>query len=297
MNPDIDLICGLELDEVGVLEKGDSPDGEDWVMYGYASTPARDADQEMVIQKGLNLDPLLKGGWVNYDHDRSNIIGWPTVGEFRPHPNTNQQSLYVEYKLLKGVPMAKRVWDIAKALKANNAPRTLGLSIEGKKRAVSGKGTILKADVLGFAVCPYPKNPETLTGALMKGFVDPDSDDAPNQDIFLPTSISDSARVIADAIAKAVTTGTNIGGTTQTGGGSMRSEEMDKTVQHFEFQLPEEYIRERSKDLPEESQFALDFLTAESRKRDGKITKGEAVLIFSLLGVPLERCVDIAGRV
>lgn len=264
-------------------------------MYGWASTPIKDAQDEVIIQKGLNLSPMLTSGWVNFDHDRTQIIGYPTAGEIKDNPKTMTKGLYVEYELFKGLPRAEMVWSLAKALKDSGAPRSLGLSIEGKKKEVSSKGVILKADVYGFAVTPYPVNPETSTSILLKSMLTPDSDEASKQEVFAKSNlfdVSDSITEFKQAVEtfkKAIATGHDVGGTTQTNGSSLRKESMDSDLVRlatFNFEEP------LLKKMPKSYVKAIKNLYVKSKSNDFCVTKAEATLILHLLGYPLDLCIE-----
>lgn len=292
----VDLVCDME--EMGFcgdldLEKGASePDGEakkdsPWMMWGFASTPKRDVQEESVIQKGLNTDPLTTGGWVNWDHDRRQLIGVPKLAEVREHPMSGKEGLYVEYQLLKSLPMAKQVRAIAKALKVENIERRLGLSLEGKKRKVSRRGVILKADILGIAVTPYPVNTDTSTTILMKGMLFPTADDIPTFETFAPAEVL--------ALHKAVATGHDIGGTTQTGAGASRREEIDCKKNLGVLHLDPRDFDHYYATLPEGHKKAYKELEEVARLRDGTLTKGEAALWFTLLGFDLDKVLTHVG--
>lgn len=274
----IDLICGL--DEIGLLEKG-GDDGE-WMMWGFASTPARDREDESVIQKGLNVSPMLSHGWVNWDHDRRQLIGVPTVADVRPHPRTKSEGLYVEYRLVKGFPMAKTVYQMAKALRDENIPRELGLSLEGQRKRVSKRGKVEAADIYGMAVTPYAMNPETSTTVLAKSILFPNADDLPSADIFLPETIR---------LIKAMETGGDVGGTTQQSSGSMRSENVDGGPLGYRMFDAVAFSKYMSR-LPPNFQKAYRELEEIAKSRGGKITKGEAIALFSLCGFGLDAILE-----
>jgi hypothetical protein len=279
----VDIVCSM--DEIGVVKGGDS---DKMTMFGFASSPSKDGEEDRIIQKGLNVEPFLTGGWVNWDHDRLKIIGYPNIAEVRQHPKTNKDGLYVEYDLLKGLSTAERVYKLAKALRDNKAPRSLGLSIEGKKRSVSDKGVILKADVLGLAVTPYPINKETSTSILMKSMTAPDDEEALTADRFLPTEITEFTHHIVTEIKKAMATGTDIGGTSQTGAAAMRNEEIDSKIQRFISYSPERFSLLDVSNLPERFVRAYQELEKLAKCRGGKLTKGEAALMLCLFGHSLE---------
>lgn len=139
------------------------------IIRGYASTPNADRQGESLVQKGLDISDFVTHGWLNYDHDNSIILGYPTEAT-----RIDDTGLWVEGELLKGVPMADKIWDLAIALKKSNAPRKLGFSVEGKVLERRGN-TILKAKIYNCALTPNPVNTEATWDAVVKSFR-PDSD-------------------------------------------------------------------------------------------------------------------------
>lgn len=280
------------MDEVGILEKGN--DDGTWDMCGFASTPARDRQDEITLQEGLNIDPLNKGGWINWNHNNLMLIGWTTKADFREHPKTGKRSLYTEFRLLKGNPVAQRVWDIAKSLKENKAPRNLGLSVEGKKRAVEN-GVIKKADIFGIAVTPYPVNPEASADVLVKGMIDPSY--IVNEDVFNFESPGDVATAIsglADTLKKAMTTGNDVGGETQSGAGAFREEDLDDSqLMLFSDDMISGSLREVIASDPKKSN-AYKSLSNIAAKRGG-LRKSEAALMLALFGFDISKCLAEAG--
>jgi len=220
-----DMVCTL--DDVGFLKAGE---GNEMRMFGWASTPNLDADGERVIQEGLDVDPLLKSGWINWNHQSHKIIGIPKVAELRDRGESLGKGLYTEFELLKDHSFAKEVWELSRSLKGTG--RSLGLSLEGKKLAVGPKGAIKKAKVMNIALTPTPKNTDTTAEALVKAIVH-EEDGA--SDRFAPI-LDDSDRdqiiervegLVTSAITKALGSGFEIGGTDQKGGAAVRKEEVE----------------------------------------------------------------------
>ncbi|MNW28244.1 Caudovirus prohead protease [compost metagenome] len=134
------------------------------LIQGYASTPAEDRQGESLVQKGLDITDFVEHGYLNYDHDNSIILGYPTVGT-----HIDERGLWVEGELLKGLPAADQIWELALALKKSNAPRKLGFSVEGK--VVERKGSrIVKAKIYHCAITPTPVNTEATWDAVVKSF-------------------------------------------------------------------------------------------------------------------------------
>ncbi|WP_411859094.1 HK97 family phage prohead protease [Bacillus subtilis] len=136
----------------------------DWYIRGYGSTENEDRQGECMIQKGLDISDFLKCGFLNYDHDNSQILGYPTE-----NTHIDDRGLWIEGVLLKDVPLAQRMWNLAKSLKKSNAPRKLGFSIEGK--VLERKGNrIVKAKVYHCAITPTPANTDATWEAVVKSF-------------------------------------------------------------------------------------------------------------------------------
>jgi hypothetical protein len=288
---DVDLVCGL--DHVRIFDKGGDPNSDSWVLEGFASTPDLDADGETLVQKGLNFEPLIQHGWVNWDHDRTKLIGYPKTAGLRQVPDSTDKGLHVQLELLKGIPLAQNVWNIAKALEENKAPRELGLSIEGQRKEVGSNGRVLKADVLGLAVTPYAKNKRASARALIKGMTGATVDGEPyNPEDFEPPERLGTHFIqeLSEAIKKAIDVSSDIGGTTQIGGDAAKREAIDrgkdavvdmvsfdpcKVASLYDGRIPTMYVE------------ACKKFEKLASQRDGFLTKGESALFLTMAGVPL----------
>lgn len=136
------------------IEKGQN-EGE-WKVKGLASTEDIDAQNEVIVQKGLDISHLESGlGLFNYDHLRGpeNVVGQITTA------TQKSEGLFVEGYLFKEQPKAQAIHNIMKSLdKSNN--RRLKMSIEGK--VLKRKGNkILKAKVMNVALTLNPINGNT----------------------------------------------------------------------------------------------------------------------------------------
>lgn len=140
-------------------------------IRGYASTPNEDRQGESLVQKGLDISDFVNHGYLNFDHDQSKLLGYPTK-----NTHIDDVGLWVEGVLLKGVPLADEIWNFAVALQKSNAPRRLGFSIEGKVLERRGN-TVLKAKIYNCAITPQPVNTEATWEAVVKSF-------RPTKDIF-----------------------------------------------------------------------------------------------------------------
>lgn len=175
------------------------------IIRGYASTPADDRQGENLVQKGLDISEFISNGWLNYDHNNEIILGYPTG-----NTHIDDNGLWVEGELLKGVPMADKLWDLALALKKSNAPRKLGFSVEGKVLERKGN-SILKAKIYNCALTPNPVNTEATWDAVVKSF-------RPDTDIDVSKGLEAGYAVTPD---------------TQVNGGAMRTESLDRDLKRL----------------------------------------------------------------
>jgi len=230
--------------------KSDSSEGRR-VIRGYASTNTNDRQGESLVQKGLDIAEFVTNGWLNYDHDNSIILGYPTV-----NTHIDDKGLWVEGELLKGVPMADKLWDLAVALKKSNAPRKLGFSVEGKVLERKGN-SILKAKIYNCALTPNPVNTDATWDAVVKSF-------RPDSDI---------------DVSKGLSAGYATSPETQTNGGALRTESLESDLKRLAEKLDDTtYWSEVRKNLA----------------NGGTISKGEMVVYLQLSkGLSREQSLDI----
>lgn len=172
------------------------------IIRGYASTPASDRQGESLVQKGLDISDFIKSGWLNYDHDNSVILGYPT-----DNTAVDENGLWVEGELLEGVEMSDNLWNLALSLQKSGAPRRLGFSVEGKVLERDGN-TIVKAKIYNCALTPNPVNTEATWEAVVKSFD--------------PASSID--------VTKSLEAGTATTPETQVDGGALRTESLDSNI-------------------------------------------------------------------
>lgn len=150
-------------------------------IAGVISTETRDTQGEIVIQKGLNFEPFLKGGVYNDNHskDTDAVVGWPEKVEyFKKGTKLPDGSLakanctWAEGYLLKGNgnTRADKIWDLAQAMLKSNSPRRLGFSIEGTvtKRLGPDRKIVAEANVINTAITNCAINPDTKLETLAK---------------------------------------------------------------------------------------------------------------------------------
>lgn len=156
------------------ITKAEKTEDGDWIFDGIASTSDPDLQGESIDPKGLEIDYLLgkglpkaAGGFINYDHDPTTIVGVPLDGKITP------QGFWIRWKALK-TPLMTKIVDQMKALKDAGWPRRYGMSIEGvvKEYDKTDPSKIKRAFIRNVALTPTPVNPYTYVDfakSLMAG--------------------------------------------------------------------------------------------------------------------------------
>lgn len=194
----------VQMDDID-LKKSEKED--EMIIRGYASTPDSDRQGENLVQSGLDISEFLKHGYFNFDHDNTHILGYPTK-----NTRIDSKGFYVEGKLLKGVPIAERMWNVAIALQKSNAPRRLGFSVEGKVLERVGN-RITKAKIYNVAITPNPVNTHATWEAVVKSFTD------------------------CSSLEKALEAGYAVDPQSQVDGGAMRKESLDSAIKVLAYNL------------------------------------------------------------
>lgn len=135
-------------------------------IAGFASTPDEDRQGDNIIQTGLDISDFVNYGWLNYDHDNTNILGYPDKAKTKLSKN----GFYIEGIFLDSNPLAVKLYDLSVSLQNANAPRKLGFSVEGKILQRDMYQRISRAKVYNVAVTPNPVNPKATWSALVKSF-------------------------------------------------------------------------------------------------------------------------------
>lgn len=124
------------------------------ILEGVASDESIDRQGERLIQQGMDFQPLLETGILNWDHQPGpeNIIGEPMHGEIQPGPCFFVRGLlYVKDK-----PRAREAWRLAKAMERSNR-RRLAWSVEGDVLR-RDRQQIVASEVRHLAVTHQPIN-------------------------------------------------------------------------------------------------------------------------------------------
>ena len=152
--------------DVTIKKSEDTDDLTEMRIAGFASTSHPDRQDDIILQKGLDISDFLNYGFLNYDHDNSKIVGYPDKEKTGLRPS----GFWVEGILLPGIPLAKSIWDTAVSLKKSGADRKMGFSIEGKTLDRDAQGRITRAKVYNVAVTSNPVNTTCTWDALVKSF-------------------------------------------------------------------------------------------------------------------------------
>jgi hypothetical protein len=221
------------LPQVFFIEKSSKTDEDAYnsrKIAGIMSTDRRDRQGEVVVAKGLDFDEFLKAGHFNDNHSQetSAIVGYPERVQY--HNSLHEFGLdkasgwSCEGYVLKGTKRADGIWELAKAL-SEVPTKKLGFSIEGKVLRRADK-TIEKAKIRNVAITNCPVNTDCSWDTLEKSFYEP------------------------DMAMKAMTAGYGSSPEGQSGGGALRSEDLDKDAKD---------IMEKKKKREEALKRALNF--------------------------------------
>lgn len=153
------------------IEKG-GESGELVKIKGVASTDSKDSDGETLIPAGFDFEPLLKSGFLNWNHQARTtskaICGEPTAAQII----NDGKDFYIEGVLYPNEE-GKNVVELAETLEKHSPTRRLGFSIEGQalERDILNPKKVTKARITGVAITQSPKNPNTLM-SIVKGEYD-----------------------------------------------------------------------------------------------------------------------------
>ena len=138
-------------------------------VSGWASTPDQDLQGETIDSHGINADYLISDGWVDYEHDRDIVIGFPTENSFVD----SNKGLFLEAELFGNDPHVQEIIKLYNNIKEAGANRNLGFSIEGKveERDGADESIIRKVNITGVAVTKNPANTEATWEVLQKSIL------------------------------------------------------------------------------------------------------------------------------
>lgn len=127
------------------------------VIRGIASTEDADLQNEIVVQEGMDLEPLLEEGYINWNHmpGPENLIGEPLEARIQKGP-----SLFIKGFLYPEVPRAQAVVNLLKSQELSRSNRRLGWSVEGRVTEREGN-RVVKSIVQHMAITHEPVNQNT----------------------------------------------------------------------------------------------------------------------------------------
>lgn len=131
------------------------------LVSGIASTEDLDVQNERVIQDGMDFQPLLERGFINWNHQvgPENIIGQPM--DARISKAQGKSCLYVKGYLYEGHARADSAWSLLQTLEkaraSGTSDRRLGWSVEGGVLERRGNN-IAKSVVRQLALTHEPVN-------------------------------------------------------------------------------------------------------------------------------------------
>lgn len=184
------------------------------IIQGYASTGDEDRQSEVLLQKGLDITDFVNYGYFNYDHDNSIILGYPY-----PTCRIDNKGFWVEGELLKGIPLADRIWELAVALSKSKAPRKVGFSVEGKVLQRDGN-RIVKAKIYNVAITTNPVNTNCTWEAVVKSF--------------------NGQQVLMDKVNKALEAGYEINPEDMESGEVFRKESLESDVKNLSYVIDDD---------------------------------------------------------
>lgn len=149
-----------------ILKSVTTEDSKEMRIAGYASTSAKDRQDDIIVQNGLDISDFVDYGFFNWNHDKTQILGYPDKSKTK----IDSKGFYVEGTLLNDVPLARNLWELALSLQKSKAPRKLGFSVEGNVLKRDALGKIVKAKVYNVAITDVPVNPNATWSALVKSF-------------------------------------------------------------------------------------------------------------------------------
>ena len=132
------------------------------LIYGIASTPDTDLQGQRIRQEGINFQPLLEGGFFNWNHMErpGDLLGEPFDAKL-VDTGKDELGLEVVGMLYEGVEDADDLWRLMESLEKNpNAKRRIGWSVQGDVNDLQGD-YIYKSTVDQLALTHEPVNPFT----------------------------------------------------------------------------------------------------------------------------------------
>ncbi|AKA61275.1 head maturation protease [Staphylococcus phage Stau2] len=138
------------------------------IIKGMASTGSLDLGNDIVDPKGIDISYFVDHGYVNDNHDKNKIIGYPTK-----NCSVTPEGLYVEAELFRDNENVQKYMELAENLEKSNSGRKIGMSIEGSVRARNKNDNRVIDSILitGLALTPNPMNTTATIDTVIKSFL------------------------------------------------------------------------------------------------------------------------------
>jgi len=151
------------------VSKSEDSETSNIIVSGWASTSKRDLQGEIIDSHGINASYLISDGFVDYEHDRDKVIGYPTDNSYVDQ----EKGLFVEAELFGNDDNVKNIMKLYSNLKEAKAPRHLGFSIEGivKDRDDTDENIVRDVNITGVAVTKNPANTDATWEILQKSIL------------------------------------------------------------------------------------------------------------------------------
>jgi len=202
MNNDFNVY--LPIDTIKSVEPDSNTSKRKIIIAGFASTPAFDFVGESVLPIGIDDSYFKKSGWIDYEHDKNNIIGVPTANTF----TDPQQGLFVEAELFPDNKYVMGILELSHQLEESGLNRKLGFSIEGRvvERDEANPKVITKVSITGVAVTKNPANSEATWDYIQKSNMELSKTAMTSGYGLTPDSQSDAGALRAENLVGAITT-------------------------------------------------------------------------------------------
>lgn len=138
------------------------------IIKGMASTGSLDLGNDIVDPKGIDISYFVDHGYINDNHDKNKIIGYPTK-----NCSVTPEGLYVEGELFRDNENVQKYMELADNLEKSNSGRKVGMSIEGSVRARNRNDNRVIESILitGLALTPNPMNTTATIDTVIKSFL------------------------------------------------------------------------------------------------------------------------------
>lgn len=145
--------------------KKNGKNNKNYIVAGYASTFDKDMDAEQIDPNGIDITYLMKTGYIDYEHDREEIVGIPTS-----NTHVDDNGLYLEAELFGDNEHVQKMMNLYDKIASINPDRRLGFSIEGqvKERDFDNDDIIREVAITGVAITKTPCNPNARWDVLNK---------------------------------------------------------------------------------------------------------------------------------